>query len=87
MEGVLSQLPLVTINWRLKSQKPGKEPDSPAKRVGQNQFSSPRNQKWLDVAVDEECVVVMEITRQNLKEKVCTVHLYITIGWELSVSL
>ena len=58
---VISQMPILTVTWKLKSHKQDKQVEDDL-LLG--------DQKWVDVDIGEECVVVMEITKRNLHGKV-----------------
>ena len=70
MTDVLSRLPALTVTWKLRS--PTKQ-DKPVKQDSETQVvgGGARGQRWVNVGVTEECVVVVEITR-NSKPKVYT---------------
>ena len=63
---VLSQMPMATISWRLKSSKCRQDVSLAGVRGG-------GGQRWVDVGVAKECVVVIEITRRNFQGKVCQI--------------
>ena len=69
MADVLSRLPVVTMTWKLKSSKHDKlvkrDLSSQVDKGGEND-----GQKWVDVGVAQDCVVVVEITRRNTRGRV-----------------
>ena len=67
MVDVLSQLPVVTVTWKLKSSKQRKPVKQDPQCAG---GETSRGQRWVDVGVANECVVVVEITRRNAHGRV-----------------
>ena len=56
-------MPIVTVAWKLKSQAPDKSEQSV-------RHDSPAPQGWIQAAVNEECVVAVELTRRSLQGRV-----------------
>ena len=67
MTEVISKLPALNVTWKLRSEQSSeRDLSGDAQEVGgAGQGGVVRGQRWVDVGVAEECVVVMEITRNS----------------------
>ena len=63
---MLSKLPLMSVQWRLKLQSGTVDPQQ--SRGGGT--ATPWGRGWVDVPVGEECVLQVELVRRCLRGKV-----------------
>jgi activating signal cointegrator complex subunit 3 len=64
---VISKLPALSVTWRLRSPEKNSGRDSSGVQGvgGEGEGGVVRGQRWVDVGMAEECVVVVQITRNS----------------------
>ena len=66
-------MPSLTVKWKLKSQKPATQ-----------EVGGARGQRWVNVGVAEECVVVVEITRNSRAKVKCVLCVRVCVKYTIA---